>query len=285
MSAHVIDVDDTNFDQVVIEGSRQTPVIVDFWAPWCAPCRTLTPVLEKLAAEYDGRFKLAKINSDANQTLAASFGVRSIPNVKVFVQGELVDEFSGALPERTVREFIAHVAPSPAEQLRREAITVYTAGDNERALALLARAAAADPNDEHVRLDTIEVLSAAGKVEQAQQLLEELSPLTRMDERATALAARLQFASAGAAASDVETLRARIAANSGDLEARLQLANLHVANSEYAPALDQLLEIVRRDRAYQDDVGRKTMLQVFTLLGNTGDLVSEYRRKLASAMY
>ena len=285
MSNHIVTVDESNFQQVVVEGSRHAPVVVDFWAPWCAPCRALTPVLEKLAAEYEGRFTLAKINSDENQKLAAALGVRSIPNVKVFADGEIIDEFSGALPERMVREFIDRAVPSHAEELRHEAMVAYAQGDSDRALALLKDAASADPKNEDVRLDTIEILIEAGKFDDARAHFELLAPLTRMEERAKALEAKLQFASADASAADAEALKARIAQDAGDLDARLQLANVSVAKQDYRAAFEQLLEIVRRDRGFQDDVGRKTMLQLFTLLGNSGELVSDYRRKLASAMY
>ena len=286
MSSYCIDVNASNFDRVVIEGSKAAPVIVDFWAPWCAPCRALTPVLEKLAAEYQGRFTLAKVNSDENQEVAAQFGVRGIPNVKAVVNGELVDEFSGALPEPLVREFLDRVIPSPAEELRLRAMQVYRqTKDAKRALDLLVQASAADPKNETVRVDSAELMIELGKFEEAQRLLKTLSPLTQMDDRIAALKARVDFAASAGDAPDAESLRQRIARDANDLDARLQLARLRLAKQDYAAALEELLEIVRRDRAFRDDIARKTILQVFSLLGNQGELVSEYRKRLASAMY
>lgn len=286
MSSYCIDVNASNFDQVVIEGSKAAPVIVDFWAPWCAPCRALTPVLEKLAAEYQGKFTLAKVNSDENQELAAQFGVRGIPNVKAIVNGELVDEFSGALPETGVRKFLDRVIPTPAEELRLTAQRLYRQNrDTEGALKLLAQAAELDPRNEAVQMDRADVLLDLGRREEATRLLDALAPLTQMSERAGNLKARLAFDASAAASPDAAELTRRVAENGNDLDARLQLANLLVSGKQYAPALDQLLEIVRRDRAFRDDIARKTMLQVFSLLGNQGELVSEYRKRLASAMY
>jgi len=285
-TAHVIDVNAANFDAVVLEGSKTAPVVIDFWAPWCAPCRALAPVLEKLAAEYQGRFTLAKVNSDENQALAARFGVRGIPSVKAVASGEIIDEFSGALPEREVRAFIERIVPSPAEELRRETIAAYGKDqDGERALDNLGKAAELEPENEAVAIDRAAILIDLGRFDQARGLIDALAPLTQMDERVVTLKAKLDLAAGAAAAPGAGELEERIAKNAGDLAARLQLAQLKVASKDYRAALDQLLEIVKRDRAFEDDIARKTMLQVFSLLGNDSGLTSEYRRRLASAMY
>ncbi len=286
MTAHSIDVNTGNFNAVVIEGSQKAPVVIDFWAPWCAPCRALAPVLEKLAAEYQGKFTLVKINSDENQALAAQFGVRGIPSVKAVVNGEIIDEFSGALPESAVRAFIERIVPSPAEELRREAMAAFGKDKNaRRALDILGKAAQLEPLNEAVAIDRAEMLVDLGRLGEARGLIDALSPLTQMDERVVALKAKLDLAAGAAAAPGAGELEERIAKNAGDLAARLQLAQLKVAGKDYRAALDQLLEIVKRDRAFQDDIARKTMLQVFSLLGNDSALTSEYRRRLASAMY
>lgn len=286
MAAHVIDVNEANFEQAVLEASARAPVVIDFWAPWCAPCRELGPVLERLAAEYEGRFTLAKVNADESPTLTAQFGVRGIPSVKAIVNGALVDEFTGAPPEPMVREFIERVLPSPSEELRLQAARAYFADrDSTRALGLLEQAAKSDPGNEAVRIDQAEIHLDLNELDAARKLLDSLGGLAQMDDRVVALRARLDLAQGAAQAGDEATLESRIAQEPGDLEARLQLAQILVARERYDAALGHLLEIVKRDRRFRDDAGRKTMLEVFTLLGQDNELVAEYRRRLASAMY
>jgi putative thioredoxin len=286
MTEHVVDVNEANFEQAVLEGSKRAPVVVDFWAPWCAPCRVLGPILERLASEYAGRFTLAKVNSDESPALAAQFGVRGIPSVKAVVNGELVDEFTGALPEPTVREFIERILPSPSDVLRLKANALYAAKkDAARALELLGEAAKSDPANEDVRFDQARIHVDLGELDAAQKLLDSLSGLAQMDERITALRARLDLAQGAAHAGDMAALEARVTRDPADLEARLQIASLYVQAKRHREALDQLLEIVKRDRGFKDDVGRRTMLEVFSVLGPDDKLVEEYRRRLASALY
>ena len=280
-----VDVDKAAFQQTVIEGSRERPVIVDFWAPWCGPCRALGPILEKLAAEYDGRFVLAKVNSDENPELSARYGVRGIPNVKAFVDGEIVDEFSGALPESGVRQFLDRVVPSPADELRDEAAAAYAATrDADAALEILARAEALAPADDELRVDRAAILADAGRVEDARAALAGLKPLTQMSERVSTIKAKLDLAEGAAGAGGEDELAQRVATNPDDLDARLQLAHALAGRRAWREALEQALEIVRRDRGFGDDAGRKTMLRIFEQIPDERELISEFRRALARAL-
>ncbi|MBI5936661.1 MAG: tetratricopeptide repeat protein [Betaproteobacteria bacterium] len=283
MSQFAFDVDASNFQQIVIDGSLQAPVVVDFWAPWCGPCKALKPILEKLAEEYQGKFILAKINSDENQELAAQFGVRGIPSVKALYGGEIVDEFSGAMPESEVREFLDRIIPSPAEELRLKAAELKAGGDAAQALQLLAQASQLDTGNEKVRLDAAEILFEVGELDEAKRLLDSLSPPMKLEDRAVQLTAKLNFALSGQSGGDEQALRDKIAADTKDMDGRLRLAKLLIAANRHAEGMDQLLEMIAIDRAWDDEAARRTLLDVFNLLAGS-PLVSEYRRKLASAL-
>jgi putative thioredoxin len=285
MVAHSMDINNINFDSEVIDKSNVTPVIVDFWAPWCGPCKTLTPVLEKLAAEYDGKFKLAKVNSDENMELSAEFGVRSIPDVRAFKDGRMVGQFTGALPESKVREFIDRLLPSAAELERTLGRKLRAGGDTAGASAALSKAIGLDPKLHLARIDLAELLIELKQLEAAERQLAEVKPDADYDARVEALRLAISFArSAESGASDAD-LSAMIAADPADLDARMQLANRHAGRREWRAALDALLEIVKRDRNWKDQAARKQMLAIFSLAAGDGELVSEYRRKLASALH
>jgi putative thioredoxin len=285
MSTFDKDVGLADFEQEVIQASFTRPVVVDFWAPWCGPCKTLKPVLEKLAAEYAGKFILAKVNADENQELSAQFGVRGIPSVKAVVNGRIADEFSGALPEGAVRDWLDKLIPSPAEELRQQAQTRRGAGDDSGALQLLAQASGLDPNNERVRVDAAEIMLAQGELEEARRLLASIrNDEVVKDPRTMQLLAQVRLAEMSAGGENEGTLAAAVEADPDNLDARLKLANLMIASGRHEEGMDQLLLIVRRDRAFQDDIGRRTLLDVFDLLGGQGELVSRYRRLLASAL-
>ena len=284
IDAVTIDATEADFQQSVIEESKKRLVLVDFWAPWCGPCRSLTPIIEKLAQEYAGRFLLARVNSDENQSLAGQFGVRSIPNVKAFSDGKMVDEFAGAVPEGTVRQFIERLLPSPAEEQRHTAMQAYASGNADAALASLDAAQSLEPNNDNIRLDRAEILIDLGRSEDAEALLDELAPLAKLDSRVEHLRALLAFSDTGQAGVSTDQLEARVSQNSTDLDARLALAKQYVAAKQFEPALNHLLEIIQTDRQFGEDAGRKTMLAVFELLGNEHQLTRQYRRLLAASI-
>ncbi|HEY6821409.1 MAG TPA: thioredoxin [Burkholderiales bacterium] len=243
-----MDIDATTFEAQVLEASRQVPVLVDFWAPWCAPCRALGPILEKLEREYAGRFRLAKVNSDEQPEIAQAFGVRSIPDVVAFKDGKPVAHFLGALPESQVRAFIDKLMPSP----------------------FLAK------------IEAAERAVAGGEVDAAEALLAEVPSDIDWDTRVEALRAAIGYARSGGNAAE---LTARLQANPDDHDARFALAQHHAGARRYREAMAALLEIVQRDKNWHDGEARKQLLNIFNLAAAQPELVSEYRRKLATALY
>lgn len=283
MSRFSQDVTTANFQSAVIAASHDALVLVDFWAEWCGPCQSLKPLLEKVVDGYDGRVRLVKIDSDREQALAARYGVRSIPNVKAFVRGQLVDEFSGALPESALRAFIERWLPSPMQATLEAALEARHAGDAPRAEVLLREAVAGDPSLEAAQLELVDVLIDAGATDEATALLQPLASKARDEDRVKALQARLALAPDGDA-DDVATLQARIDAAPDDLAARLALGKRFAAQAAWAESLETLLEIVRRDRAYDDDVGRRTMLDVFNLMPPGHPEIRTWRARLAQVI-
>ena len=281
----MIDTTLSSFESDVIEASAEVPVLVDFWAPWCGPCKALGPVLEKLEREYGGRFKLVNVNSDTNPELVSSFCLKSIPYVVAFVDGNAVAQFMGAQPEAYVRAFLDRLIPNPGEIEHRSAREALAKGQFGVAEEFLKNALALDPSNDGARLDMIGLLLDRNDVASAKFNHALLSPRAQNQSTYSAVQARYESACKAADLPPPETLMRRIEEQPGDLQARLDLAELYIARREFAPALEQLLEIVRRDRGFNQDIGRLKMLEVFEIAASHPELVDEYRNKLSVILF
>ena len=300
----MIDVTVENFETEVIAASMSTPVLVDFWAPWCAPCKTLGPILEKLETSYEGRFKLVKIDSDQEQQLAGAFGIRSIPTCILLVNGQPVDGFQGALPEGQVREFLDKHVPSAeeaeAQVEEEEAQDALAEGDTDTALEKLRHAVATDPANDDARFDYIKLLLQLGRDDDAKvafaPVIAKAATVRKFDALQRWMNA-IDFAATHADAAGAQAaFDAQIAANKRDFDARFGRARLLIAAQRWTDAMDELLDILMRDKAWSDDLARKTYVAILELIEppkvKVADgqippddpVVSTYRRRLSSVI-
>ena len=281
-AATVIDVGDADFERAVLARSEEIPVVVDFWAPWCGPCRVLGPLLERLAAEHAGAFVLARVDVDQAPAVAQAFRIQSIPAVKGFRDGVVVAEFVGAQPETVVRELLRGMLPSQADRLAREGAALAAGGEAAEAEAKFRAALALEGRHARALLGLARVLADRGQVADAIALLERVAPSASVAGEAERLAAALRTR---AATGDVDALRARLATTPDDLAARLDLGRALAAEGRHEEALAELLEVVRRDRAFDDDAARKAMVDLFAVLGSDHPLTERYREELAKALF
>ncbi|HVU87889.1 MAG TPA: tetratricopeptide repeat protein [Pirellulales bacterium] len=283
-SPWIIDVTDATFDQEVLARSQELPVVIDFWAPWCGPCRQLGPLLEKLAAEGAGKFLLAKINVDQSPGIAGEMRVSSIPAVFAVRRGQLVNQFVGLLPEPDLRRWLEALEPSPAERSLAEA-EALEANDPAAAEAKLHAALEQSPQNRPLRIALARVLAAQDRLDDAEEQIKHLEREGYLENEAEQIKARCQLRQAARLAGDVPTAQAAVAAAPSDPLAQLKLAYALAGDGKYAEALQTALVVVQTDRKGQGDAARQLMVDIFHALGPDDPVVGEYRRKLSSALY
>ena len=278
----VFDVDTQTFEADVLQASLTTPVLVDFWAPWCEPCKTLGPMLEKLAAEYNGAFRLGKVDVDQQQELAGMFGIKSIPTVVMVKDGQVLDGFAGALPEGQLREFLSrHVQPLEAAD---DGLDDATPETPEQALGRIQQAIAAEPDKAELKLDLALALLRVGQTAAAEAELAALPVNLATDARAVRLRSELDLAHALKSAPELTALQQRVEADGNDWEARDQLGVRLLLEGDAEAGLDQFLVILQKARDWNDGQAKKRLLAAFATLDDA-DVVGRYRRKMASLLF
>ena len=283
-SPFIYDVTQLDFEEKVLAASMQVPVLVDFWAPWCGPCKSLTPVLERVVESYDGAVLLAKINTDEEGQLASIFGIKSLPTVMLLKGGRPIDGFMGAQPEGVIREVLAaHLGEPSNEELPADDALEPELTPEERVAQLKAQIAE-DPSRDELRLDLADALMQVGAADEVATLLDVLPANLAESDRAKKLRSHLSFARALAGAPPRAELEAAIASDPKNLRARHQLGTRLLLTGEEEAALAQFLEIMRTDRKFDEDLGRKTLIAAFDLVADP-ELVSATRRKMASLIF
>lgn len=281
---HVIEPTTETFQQDVVERSKEVPVVVDFWAHWCQPCRLLAPILEKLADEFGGKFVLAKVNVDQSPEIAGSFGVQSIPAVFAVRGGEIVDYFVGIQPEPELRQWIERQFPTPAETLLAEARQLE-ATDPNAAEAKYREASLLIPRESAPKIGLARTLLAQGRIDDAERILEELAARGFLEPEADKLKAEVELRLKARDAGSVEQCRAAIAAHPEDKSLHLKLAEALAAEGKHEEALETALKLVQQDRKTLGEPARAVMVSIFQMLSPDSELTSTYRRKLSSALY
>ena len=286
-SQHIFEATMENFQQDVMEASTQAPVLVDVWAEWCAPCKQLMPILEKLAEEYKGAFRLAKVNADQQEQLTASLGVRSLPTIILVKDGQAVDGFNEALPESEVRKILEkHIEmPEDEEAPYDKAHRLWEEGDVEAALAVLSEMNRNDPEDLKVLIDLAQLKAELGDLETAEQVLESLPAEEKMQHQAKQLAARIKFLKASAELPPTPELEDALDKDPNDPNALHLLALHHILKENNAEAMELLIRLMQVDSKYKDEVAKTTLIELFDKLGNNNPDVRTFRRRLYTLMH
>ena len=283
MNQWTIEVSEAEFETAVMDRSLEVPVLVDFWAPWCAPCRVLGPLLEKLTEEYAGDFVLAKVNVDESPSLAGALGIQGIPAVKLFREGDIASEFTGALPEPAVREFLSRFLPSDADKQAQRAALLEQDGKSSEAKTIYQEILDADPNHAKALLGLGRLLMGEGSDQAALAHLDKISLVADERKEADRLIARIKLQEGGA--QDIASLQAKVKAAPNNVEVRFEFAQALASMEKYEEALTEFLAIVKTDRGFQDDGARKGMVQIFEVLGSDHPLTDRFRSELAAALF
>ncbi len=281
---YVIEIDEQNFVSGVAENSHRVPVFLDFYADWCAPCKTLMPILTKLAEEYQGKFILAKVNSDEQKELAAQFSIKSLPTVKIVRNGKSIDEFQGAKSEKDLRQLIEKVIDHEWDLLHEQAIEQIHLGELSNAIDILQKANKLQPNHLQIRIDLASVLFQTNNITEANSVIETFTREDKQSEDVKSLLTRVTYQQIVDKAPSLAELETKIKDNPEDLESRNQLIATLVLSGQYEPALQELLTLMKLEMNTSQSNGKQGLLNVFNLLGNSGELVKRYRAKMSSLL-
>jgi putative thioredoxin len=282
---NIVNVTLDTFPTQVIEQSRRVPVLVDYWADWCGPCQMQMPVLQKLVEELDGKFVLAKVNTDEQRELAREHGIRSLPTMRLFRHGEIVEEILGAQTESTLRILLERYIERESDKIRARAIEAFQQGQQEAALEMLRNARRVEPENHQLTLDYAGLCLQAGRLDETEQLLMGLPRDVRDATEAVQLSALLDFSRAAKDAPPLEELEHSVTANPDDMTLRYSLGAVYVLNDRMEAAMDAFMFILEHDRKFRDDIGRRSLLAVFDILDSEGDLVQRYRRRMFNALH
>ncbi|VAX42259.1 FIG000875: Thioredoxin domain-containing protein EC-YbbN [hydrothermal vent metagenome] len=283
-SQWIINVNSQTFQQEVIEQSMRLPVVIDFWAEWCEPCKTLMPLLDKLAIEHDGKFLLAKVNIEESQEVAGAFGISSIPFVAAVFQGEIVNQFQGLLPEAQIREWLETFLPSRAQELMTQGMALEET-DPQAAEAAYVEALGLEPDVDAIKVRLAIVILAQNRDDEAREIITKLEERGYLEPEAEVVKSQLELRATAAEAGGVEEARAAVAANPENLSLQLILADALAVANKHREALEKCIELIQKDKSGIGQDAKETMVKIFDMLGPQSQLVSEFRRKLATLLY
>lgn len=283
-SAFVINVTRDTFQQDVVEQSMKVPVVIDFWAPWCGPCRQLAPILESLATEMAGKFILAKVNTDEQPEIAQAFRIESLPTVFALIQGQPVDQFTGLLTPEQAREWISRLLPSPAQQLAQEGLELAET-DPKAAELKFRQALELMPEEDSLKTLLASAILKQGRLDEAASIIEELEKRGFLEPEAERVKSELDVRRSAAESGGVEVARKAAEADPSNLKLQIQLADAYAASQQHKKALEICLSVVQQDFGEARAEAKSTMVKIFDMLGPASELTGEYRRKLATALY